>query len=531
MKRIVDFVQAYPLSLKTHELALRARRRTVKLGHSSILYIHNGAGNLRTADGAEFRLEPGACLSFGGSVAFDWSNDDELPLRLTLLQYRTMRIAGDSSGLHARWQEADDSPIADRLPPPLAAQVGKLLENGKLAPGHESRLQVLMAELTMLLREAESLPSSPSEDQGMLRKTMAYMRTNYMKPLPIASLAGMSGLTPSSFSRGFKQLAGKTPGAFLTQLRIDRAKSLMLEPDMNFKQIAGIVGFQDELYFSRVFKKQEGVSPTIYIKRNQQRVAIVSGLNLQDQMLALGIRPIAAPGFPNFYGTASGFPVYLDKQLSLTMPINAERTIAAEEVTGLSPDLILKADFIRNENDAQWQSAANLVRLKERDSWESYLRDIAQQLNKERELQRIERQVKKAERAGARALSTFSLQGTWTIVRLLPGDCRVYGRTGHAFTDLFYRDLHFQPDAGLDYRSYKSCSLEELAAMNPERLLIIWSDPETVAAFASQPLWKELQAAREQRVYYPNSKQWDPWGPIGRQYMIKEMTDYFLSRA
>lgn len=531
LNRIVDLIQAYPLSLKTHELSVRARRRTVKLGQSSIVYIHKGSGLLRTADGAEFRLEPGTCLSFKGAVSFDWSNDNDMPLRLTLLQYRTIGIVGDRSGLNARWEEPQPYPEADRLPPALAAQAGRLLENGKPGRDNDPRMHVLMAELSLLLREAESLSASPSEDQGMLRKTMEYMRAHYMKPLQMAALAKMAGLTPSSFSRGFKQLAGKTPGAFLTQLRIERAKSLMREPDMNFKQISGIVGFQDELYFSRVFKKQEGVSPTIYMKRNQQRVAIVSGLNLQDQMLALGIRPIAAPSFPAFYGTASGFPVYLDELLKATKPINAERTIAADEVIDLSPDLILKADFIRNWDAPEWNGAANMVHLQERDSWESYQRDIASQLNKERELERIERQVKKAERAGARALSPFSRQGSWTIVRLLPGDCRVYGTTGHAFTDLFYRDLHFQPDDGLDYRSYLSRSLEELVAMNPDRLLIIWSDPDTVAAFEAHPLWREMRAAREQRVYFPNSKQWDPWGPIGRQYMIREMTNYFLSRA
>jgi AraC-like DNA-binding protein len=390
-----------------------------------------------------------------------------------------------------------------------------------------------MDELQLLLFEHETATASPSSasDQDSLQITIDYMKQHYMKPLQIGALAQMAGLTPSSFCRAFKQLTDRTPGSYLTELRIDKAKQLMSDPNVKFKQISSVIGFQDELYFSRVFKKREGVSPTIYMKRNEKRIAIVSGLNLQDQLLALGIHPIAAPSFPAFYGTPSGFPVYLIDKLKRTIPINAERTVSSHEVTSLSPDLILKADFIRNENDDSWQLEGNTVFLKDQDNWESYQRDIALQLNKERELEKIVRQVKKAERYGERELASFTRRGRWTIVRLLPGDCRIYGQTGHAFTDLFYRDLKFQPDGGLEYRSYKSHTLASLVELDPDNVLIIWSDPDTVASYKEDPLWQELRAAKENRVYYPNSKQWDPWGPIGRQYMIKELTGYFLSLA
>jgi YesN/AraC family two-component response regulator len=49
----------------------------------------------------------------------------------------------------------------------------------------------------------------------------------------------------------------------LSQLRVRKAKELLAWPDRTLKEVARSVGFQDELYFSRVFKKSEGVSPAL----------------------------------------------------------------------------------------------------------------------------------------------------------------------------------------------------------------------------------------------------------------------------
>jgi AraC-like DNA-binding protein len=78
----------------------------------------------------------------------------------------------------------------------------------------------------------------------------------------------MAGLTPNSYCRAFKKATGLTPSRYLTRLRMNRAKQLLMMPELSLKEIATHVGFQDELYFSRVFKNVEGVSPTIFMKEN-----------------------------------------------------------------------------------------------------------------------------------------------------------------------------------------------------------------------------------------------------------------------
>lgn len=530
-----ELVQGVLLSFKTHHYDSDTRLRPFKLRLNSILYVNKGLGTLRTTDQGEIVLEPGTCVILKGDVSFELIIRDEHILEITLLQYRTWRMVTSGDELSAQWEIRDQVPLADKLAASISDQFGVLIE--KLRPLFSDRTrkgglrkQAIINELLLLEEEvAAKRDSAASPDVDLLQVTTEYMKHNYMYPIQITELAKMAGLTASSFCRAFKQTTGRTPGSYVTELRIEHAKQLMQQSDVKCKQISQVVGFQDELYFSRVFKKREGVSPTLYMKRNEQRVAIISGLNLQDQLLALGIRPIAAPSFPLFYGTDSGFPEYLSDRLQLTVPINAERTIPAHEVTSLSPDLILKTDFNHNSHSDEWQGATDLIHLDTYNSWESYQWEVARHVKKEREADRVIRKVKKAERLGERELASFTHRGKWTIVRLLPGDCRIYGHTGHAFTDLFYRDLKFQADDGLDYSSYRSCDLEALVSLDPENLLIIWSNPDTVASYMADPKWQELRAARENRVFVPQSKQWDPWGPIGRQVMIKQMTSYFLS--
>jgi YesN/AraC family two-component response regulator len=55
---------------------------------------------------------------------------------------------------------------------------------------------------------------------------------------------------------------GYSPIEYLTHLRIDRAKELLAHSDIRIKEVSQSVGYEDELYFSRIFKKIAGVSPT-----------------------------------------------------------------------------------------------------------------------------------------------------------------------------------------------------------------------------------------------------------------------------
>lgn len=90
-----------------------------------------------------------------------------------------------------------------------------------------------------------------------------YMQENINKKLSIPFLASRINLSPSYFSCVFKLYTGYTIIDYFNRLKIDRAKHLLLE-GMKIKEVAEAVGIIDEFYFSRLFKKIEGISPVIY---------------------------------------------------------------------------------------------------------------------------------------------------------------------------------------------------------------------------------------------------------------------------
>jgi AraC-like DNA-binding protein len=80
-------------------------------------------------------------------------------------------------------------------------------------------------------------------------------------------MADFCNLSEGYFSHHFKESVGIAPIKYLTNLRMEKAKFLLSESDLSVSAIAWSLGYGDLLYFSRIFKKIVGESPTIYRKR------------------------------------------------------------------------------------------------------------------------------------------------------------------------------------------------------------------------------------------------------------------------
>jgi len=85
---------------------------------------------------------------------------------------------------------------------------------------------------------------------------------NYMHDITVKSLASFVGLERTYFSKIFSQSTGMSPQEYIMRYRIDRAAQLIKTSGLTNRQIGNIVGIQNEYYFSRLFKKIKGVSPS-----------------------------------------------------------------------------------------------------------------------------------------------------------------------------------------------------------------------------------------------------------------------------
>ncbi|MNC56738.1 HTH-type transcriptional regulator YesS [compost metagenome] len=100
----------------------------------------------------------------------------------------------------------------------------------------------------------------------VIRQACEQAKQAYMKEISLADAAGHAGLSVSHFSALFKQHTGDSYVSYVNRVRIDKAKQLLLEPDLKIYQVAEMVGFVSVPYFTRIFKAIAGQSPNAYRK-------------------------------------------------------------------------------------------------------------------------------------------------------------------------------------------------------------------------------------------------------------------------
>lgn len=97
-----------------------------------------------------------------------------------------------------------------------------------------------------------------------IHRIIGIMHERYNQPLPVTDLAKECRLSLFRFIHKFKDVTGTTPVKYITGIRMNEAKRLLLETSLQIKEVASIVGYDNPLYFSRVFCSVVGMSPSQY---------------------------------------------------------------------------------------------------------------------------------------------------------------------------------------------------------------------------------------------------------------------------
>jgi len=97
-----------------------------------------------------------------------------------------------------------------------------------------------------------------------IRKAIEYVHENYSNDITIDSLCEYLDINKSYFCSLFKKDTGNTFSYFLNYFRVEKSKKLLVDSNLNLLDIAIAVGFNNQNYFSMVFKKYTDMSPSIY---------------------------------------------------------------------------------------------------------------------------------------------------------------------------------------------------------------------------------------------------------------------------
>ncbi len=108
----------------------------------------------------------------------------------------------------------------------------------------------------------EAAPGLAPAPHPEIAKALRWLRANYALPQAAAQLRARTTLSASHFRHLFQQAMHCTPGEYLLQLRLRRARYLLESSQLSVKEIAVAVGYEDPLYFSRRYKAFWGHPPT-----------------------------------------------------------------------------------------------------------------------------------------------------------------------------------------------------------------------------------------------------------------------------
>lgn len=106
-----------------------------------------------------------------------------------------------------------------------------------------------------------------SRAQVHVGRALEFIRRNLTRPLSLAEVAGHVRVNEAYLARIFRMHTGETVGTTITRCKIARAKERLLSESRSIKEISAELGFHDPLYFSRQFRKVEGVSPSEFLLR------------------------------------------------------------------------------------------------------------------------------------------------------------------------------------------------------------------------------------------------------------------------
>lgn len=231
--------------------------------HYLIHLVVAGKGRYKTESG-EFSLQAGDLFLVKPSQLVTYTADADTPW-----EYYWVGFNGAcANALVQQTPFTEAAPVFRCQDPALVQEALHAIYQARgPEPHHEAAmvgsLYLFMAEL---MKEARALkPHSNSNSAQYVLNAIKYIQFNYSHDISIDDIARSVGVSRSHLYRVFINNMGKSPIDYLTSYRISEACNLLRSSSLSIAEIAVSVGFFDQFYFSRVFKKAKGVPPSKYL--------------------------------------------------------------------------------------------------------------------------------------------------------------------------------------------------------------------------------------------------------------------------
>lgn len=237
------------------------------LSGSGMLMAENSAGTIHT-----YHIDEDRGFMIFPNQTTTYVADSDEPWEYIWIEFYGLRSKAivDATGL------SPDRPVynsrSGELGKNMKNEMLYIIENRNMPPLNLIGHLYLFLDLLMRSAPKPSVPKGSKLRDFYIHEALAYIEDNYGNSISIEDIAAACGLNRSYFGKIFKDVIGKNPQEFLLNYRMIKATELLKHSRLSIGDISFAVGYDNQLHFSRAFKKLYGLSPRNW--RNENRIGI-----------------------------------------------------------------------------------------------------------------------------------------------------------------------------------------------------------------------------------------------------------------
>jgi AraC-like DNA-binding protein len=342
----------------------------------------------------------------------------------------------------------------------------------------QSRLYSIAAAC---LKSQEKPAQDAAQSTLFVEQIKQHILKNYESALDMDKLARSLDISVNRFYQTFRKHTGHSPLKFVITTRLNASLRLLADPQMSVNEAAHSVGYSDEYYFSRLFKKHMGITPTKYASCADVAIANLSPIFVGD-LKVLGLTPRLT--------------------LKRDWDLENDRIDAyMMEIKSIEPQIILTGPI----SDALFKelnkiAPVTMINWYEM-PWTRRLTQLGQLLGLESIANRFLSDFQDKIMNARKYVEEHFLDTPFLLLGVREDSMRIYGPLKRKFTDLLYDELHFKaPPAMADVGFVDVVSVKEAAEFTCDNVLFLIEFPAS-DSFCDQleEEWKSAKTGREGR--------------------------------
>lgn len=249
------FVHSFMMFQHIYIDKVQTEEHTTVCESSSFVAVLTGKVTI-TIDGTAYILEPGMLLHVPKGVKLIKKSVERKPVQVAFVYYKILKEDSVPSNEYFKLQVENKEAIIHSI-----LELKKFNEQ----PVATAKLKCQLLFLTLLDTIIEGVRQHDEKGNDCsIEEVLHFIHKHYREHLSVTDIADFFKIDRRYLAYIFKRYTGMSPLNYLTEYRIRRSKELLREEEYSITKVAELVGFEDNLYFSRIFKKRTGFSPSAY---------------------------------------------------------------------------------------------------------------------------------------------------------------------------------------------------------------------------------------------------------------------------